>query len=155
MKKQILFSLVFVLTLIGCKKETEEETPETTVPVAEEPAPVVPINECYSYKGNGSDINMQIEFKGTEVSGSLNYFLAEKDGNAGTFTGTSEDDILLLDYTFQSEGVQSTRQIAFKMIDGRLIEGYGEMNEDGTKFKDVSQLKFDSKMPLGKMACTK
>ena len=155
MKKQILFSLVFVLTLIGCKKETEEETPEPTVPVAEEPVPTVAKNECYSYKANGSDINMQIEFKGDDLSGTLNYFLAEKDGNAGTFTGKSENDILLLDYTFQSEGVQSTRQVAFKMQDGKLIEGYGEMNEDGTKFKDVSQLKFDSKMPLTKTACSK
>lgn len=155
MKKQLLFSFVLVLTLMGCKKETEEETPEKTVPVAEEPVPAVATNECYSYKANGTDINMQIETKGNEVSGALNYFLAEKDSNVGTFIGKSENGILILEYTFESEGVQSTRQVAFKSEDGKLIEGYGEMNEDGTKFKDVSQLKFDSKMPLTKTSCAK
>jgi hypothetical protein len=46
------------------------------------------------------------------------------------------------------------REVAFIIKDGKLIEGYGELNEEGTTFKDPSQLHFTSTMPLQKTNCS-
>lgn len=151
MKSKILFTIAFVTLFISCKKEA----PEVTTPVTETVKPEEPKTTCYSFEENGSSVSLQMETTGKDVAGTMVYALAEKDKNTGTFKGTINNDILIADYTFQSEGVESTRQIAFELKDGQLIEGYGEMNEDGTKFKDVAQIKFDSTMPLSKVECPK
>ena len=85
------------------------------------------------------------------------YQLKEKDQNKGTFKGILNGDILMVTYTFQSEGTESTREIAFKIIDNLLIEGYGEQITEGTssRFKDAKSINFSSTMPLTKKDCVK
>ena|SRR6218665_2284390 len=150
MNRQILYSIAFALLLIGCKKEA---TP-TVKPVAEETETAPPKMECYAYDANESKIDLQLQYSGDEVTGTLNYALAEKDSNKGTIKGKVENNILIADYTFYSEGVESTRQVAFKLETDKLVEGYGELTEDGTHFKDTNKLNFDSKMSLTKIDCT-
>jgi hypothetical protein len=152
MKKEILFSIAFVMLLVGCKKEIKE-TP--TVPIAEEVIPDEPKLECYLYDESGNAISVQLSYNENNVSGSLTYALKEKDSNNGVFVGQIKDNILIADYTFLSEGTKSKRQIAFQIKDNQLLQGYGEMNEDGTKFKDVAKLKFNATMPLKKQDCPK
>lgn len=137
------------MLLVSCKKET---TAPTTV--IKELKPTAPKTECYAYDANGSLVELQLRYTLEGVSGTLNYALAEKDSNMGTFKGKLENNILIADYTFQSEGTESVRQVAFELKDDKLIEGYGDMSEDGTHFKDVSQLKFTSTMPLSKVNCS-
>ncbi len=43
--------------------------------------------------------------------------------------------------------------MAFWVKDNQLIEGYGDLNEDGTKFTDVNTIKYTSTMPLTKVEC--
>lgn len=150
MKKRIFLSIAFILVLAACKKEESK----TTLPVSVETKAEAPKKECYSYDVNGNVVELQLEYNSDDVRGTLNYALAEKDTNMGTFIGKIENNFLLAEYTFQSEGTESTRQVAFKFMDGKLVEGYGEVNEDGTNFKDVTQLKFTSTMPLSKVDCT-
>lgn len=150
MNRQLLFSIAFALLLIGCKKEA---TP-TVTPVAEETETAPPKMECYAYDANGSKIDLQLQYSsGDEITGTLIYGLAEKDSNKGTIKGKVENNILIADYTFYSEGTASTRQVAFKLEGDKLVEGYGELTQDGTHFKDTSKLNFDSKMPLTKIDC--
>jgi hypothetical protein len=155
MKTQILFPIIFALLLIGCKKETPPPTP--TVPIAEETVPQDNDikTECYLYNEFGSVISLEIDYPENTVSGRMTYALKEKDSNYGVFTGKIENNVLIADYSFVSEGVESKRQIAFQIKDGELFEGYGEMNEDGTRFKDVTKLKFNYTMPLKKVECSK
>lgn len=151
MKKQIILSASIIFLLIGCKKG------DTVVPG--EPVKVEPketaIKECYSYEKDGTLITLKIETIGEKVMGAMVYSLAEKDKNAGILEGTLKDNILIANYTFESEGTTSTRQVAFKRENDQLIEGYGEMTHEGTVFKDISQIKFSSTMPLSKTDCTK
>lgn len=151
MKKNIFLFLIVPLLFIGCKK--------VDVVVSDKPVKVetkaTVVKECFSYDKDGNDISMQIETTGEEVFGALAYSLAGKDKNAGFLKGKWKKNMLLLDYTFLSEGKESTCQVAFEVRDGQLIEGYGEMNEDGTAFKDVAKLKFTSTMPLSKIDCPK
>ena len=156
MKRQIVFSIVFALLLIGCKKETKE-TPAKTVPIAEETIPDPNDNktECYLYNESGSVISLELSHNENNISGNLTYALKEKDSNNGVFIGQIKNNVLIADYKFQSEGTESTRQIAFLIKDNQLFEGYGEMNKDGTKFMDVAKLKFNYTMPLKKTDCPK
>ena len=149
MKKQILFSIVLVTLFISCKKET------TTTPTAviEKPKQSVPEDEYYVYDLKGSKIELQVFYFGysDSVSGTLNFAFAEKDSNYGDIVGKVTNGILIADYAFQSEGTESVRQVAFKLKDDKAILGYGEMTPEGTHFKDVTKIKFDSGVPLTKV----
>lgn len=110
---------------------------------------------CYTYKGNNSSIIFEITQLNKFVTGNLQYHLAEKDKNIGTFEGVLIDDILLGDYIFESEGSTSKREVIFKIINHQLIEGYGAMDEDGICFVNTDHVTFSSTMPLAKTNCKK
>lgn len=150
-KTKFGFLIVVALLWTGCKKETPQKQPSTS----ETEKTAVTSKQCYSYEQNGNSISLQLEITGDKASGAMAYSIAEKDKNTGILEGTIKDSILIADYTFQSEGTQSKRQVAFQFKDDKLIEGYGEMNDEGTNFKDTRTLKFDSSMPLIKTDCSK
>jgi len=152
MKKNIVLLLALSFLLISCKKN---DVVVFGQPVTVEHNEAKTKSECYSYEKGGNLITLQLETSGEDVFGAMVYNLAEKDKSAGLLKGKWVNNMLQLDYTFQAEGVLSTRQLAFELKNGQLIEGYGEMNEDGTKFKDVSKLSFTSTMPLSKIDCPK
>lgn len=147
MKASILLA-VAILTLVGCKNTTKEENLEketTNTPILE--------TGCYAYKANGNSIKMEITKVSESITGNLNIFYAEKDANQGEFRGTLNGNKLIGTYTFNSEGTESSREIAFLVKNNQLIEGYGELNTSGTKFKDVNNIKYTSSMPLTKTDC--
>ena len=78
---------------------------------------------------NGTTINLEITELGNPVMGNLTFALSGKDRNTGTFKGRLKDEKLIGEYTFQSEGVESSREVAFKVDGDRLIEGYGELTD--------------------------
>src|SRR3989339_844990 len=55
------------------------------------------------------------------VSGVLAFNNYEKDSSSGTFTGTYKDGILLGDYFFNSEGMDSEMQVVFKKEGDTLV----------------------------------
>lgn len=65
------------------------------------------------------------------------------------------DNILVGEYTFMSEGIQSIRQVAFKFEDSAFVEGYGETytKEGKEYFKDIDSLKFNDSMKLTALNC--
>jgi hypothetical protein len=152
MKKSIiLFALA--VSLINCKnKEENTETIVTETEVTPTEKEVIALG-CYVYDDKKSNIKFEITENQNEIKGNLEYKLFEKDSNSGTFIGKVEDSVLIGNYTFNSEGVESKRQVAFKINGETLSEGFGELNEDGTSFKNSKALKFDDKMILAKTDC--
>tara|TARA_R110002073_G_scaffold72537_1_gene177449 strand:+ start:444740 stop:445552 length:813 start_codon:yes stop_codon:yes gene_type:complete len=108
---------------------------------------------CYTYDNDGDFVNMEITALNENIEGNLHIAYAEKDVNKGTFIGVLDGDKLIGTFTFHSEGVESSREIAFLVKDNQLIEGYGALTENGTDFKDVNTIAYTSKMPLSKVAC--
>lgn len=153
--KKLLFTCLALSVLASCKTKEKQEENETQpeVPVAvEEKAPALALG-CYTYDGNGNHIVLEItEMNGT-VLGNLDYALKEKDANKGTFSGVLKDSVLIGSYTFMSEGTESTREVAFLVKEGQLIEGFGALDETGTAFQDPTSLSFSSSMPLSKTDC--
>ena len=152
MKKLILLTLLAV-TMTNCKEKPQTEETTITTEKTVEATPVQLDLGCYAFNDSKNSVMLKITENTSQIKGTLNYLLFEKDSNTGTISGSINDGILLANYTFKSEGMESTRQVAFKVEESKLMEGYGDMNADGTTFKDVSMLKFDSKMPLSKTDC--
>lgn len=153
--KKILLVSFLALAFLNCKNK-ENKAEETTIEESsEEIVNTAPVFEtgCYMYNENGNMVNLEITKADNPVEGNLTYALAEKDKNTGTFKGEFNNYQLVGIYTFQSEGIESVRQVAFMLVDNQLIEGYGELNEDGTMFKDANAINYTSTMPLTKTDC--
>ena len=110
---------------------------------------------CYQYANQSDTVSLKLIRTGENVTGTLFYQLKEKDSNKGTIQGSMKGDLLLADYTFMSEGIQSTRQVAFKQNGNTFIEGYGEsIDKNGTlKFKNIDSLNFSAEFKLQEIAC--
>ncbi|WP_111307426.1 hypothetical protein [Confluentibacter sediminis] len=150
MKKLIILCLI-TSVFISCKNKSETDNTRETVDT-NVPSPFLEVG-CYAYKGHNNSIELKITEMNDMVAGYLNYHLAEKDANTGTFRGIVDDDVLLAEYTFQSEGTTSKREVIFKVINDELIEGYGEMDAEGTHFRNTDHVSFSSTMPLTKTDC--
>ena len=153
--KMVIIMMLFSVAFFSCKNK--EEKPDDTM--MEEPTKdemeMTPTLEkgCYIYNENGSMVNLEIIKTDNPVEANLTYAYAEKDKNTGTFKGEFNENKLIGTYTFQSEGKESKRQVAFMLKENKLVEGYGELNEDGTMFKDVNSVNYSSTMPLTKKDC--
>ena len=153
-KKIVLVSFI-AFTFFHCKNKEENVEDINVEDTSETDNTITPTLEkgCYMYNENGSFVNMEIIKNENPIEGDLIYAYAEKDKNIGKFIGELKDDKLIGTYTFQSEGVESKRQVAFMLKDNQLVEGYGELTDDGTMFKDVNSISYSSTMPLTKINC--
>ena len=141
--KKLIIIFFALASVIACKNNSESETGQKSI---------LEIG-CYAYKNDGDEIKMEITEINDKITGNLDVFYAEKDANEGKFVGTLHGDKLIGVYTFNSEGITSSREMAFLVQDNQLIEGFGDLNEEGTKFKDVNSIKYTSTMPLTKVDC--
>ncbi len=157
MKKLALLTFAIV-TLVACKNSTKIENQSVTKdenPVEKSSEKRILETGCYEYNSDGNNIKMKITEVDENVSGDLNIAYAEKDTNEGKFVGKLNGDKLIGTYTFNAEGSESSREMAFLVEGNKLIEGFGDLNEDGTKFRDVNTIKYNSTMPLTKVDCDK
>lgn len=160
MNRLFLFSFLF---LAGCNSQKEnaanndkakDSTKEnTTTAITTSPN----IDGCYIFILKKDTANLKINIKNSQVSGNLTYNHFEKDGNVGIIKGKFQDSLIIADYTFQSEGITSVREVVFKISGENLIEGYGDIiinkNGDTARFKNPSQLKFQDNQPFVKEDC--
>ncbi len=110
---------------------------------------------CYRYASNADTIILQLGQNGESITGTLVYNFKEKDKNIGTIDGKMKGDMLVANYKFMSEGMESIRQVAFKKRGDSFVEGYGEITMEGDKtvFKNQDSLNFNEAMKLNKIAC--
>jgi hypothetical protein len=91
------------------------------------------------------------------VSGTLAFDNFDKDSSSGSLNGTYKNNILLGDYAFRSEGMDSVMQVVFKKSGNDFIRGYGPVNQDGTRFTDTNNITYDASSALSvfkKESCT-
>jgi len=148
MKRVIVFA---ALTLICCKKQETISIPD----VQKEITTGISKSECYLGIVKNDTIHMSLTIKDSVVEGKLSYHFFEKDKNDGTLSGRMKGDTLFAAYTFQSEGSESIREVAFLKKGNTFTEGYGDVEEkDNTVvFKDKSQLDFNNKTILTQTDC--
>lgn len=111
---------------------------------------------CYSFNNGKDSIQMSIEINNNEAKGNLNFNYYEKDSNTGTFSGSIVGDTLWATYTFNSEGIESHREIVFLRNGNEWIQGYGEITEKngGFVFTNHGDIRFDNNFTLEKVECS-
>ncbi len=104
------------------------------------------IQGCYVANFGQDVYKLNVETQNeADVYGTLSFQNYQKDSSSGTFTGKYENGVLLGDYSFRSEGMNSVMQVVFKKIDGGFQRGFGPVDEEtGTKFTDLSAVSYDS-----------
>jgi hypothetical protein len=153
--KYPLLLATFVLA-VSCTPERTEQTETRQEPINAEVAQTAESSTCYAAILGRDSLLLRVERMSDDVTGDLSYNFYEKDDNSGTFQGRMHGDTLLADYTFQSEGTESVRQVAFlKTADG-FREGYGDIEDQGGKmvFKNTASLDFSSGTVFKKVPCT-
>jgi len=144
----VIAASLSLLTLTACHERTAQTTQEPTAPTPTSP-------QCYAYRTATDTVRLTLQTTQPAVTGQLSYRYFEKDRNLGTIRGTMHGDTLLADYTFQSEGTQSVREVAFLRRDIGFVEGFGPIAERGGKtvFERPRTLQFDAKYTLLPVAC--
>lgn len=81
-------------------------------------------------------------------TGKLRYKNFEKDSSFGDIVGNQNGDTLKLNYTFQSEGMTSEREIFYLKKDGNLIEGIGDHKTTGNKevYANYSKIRYEGQV---------
>ena len=145
----IIFLFAF---LISCNTRENDNEKQDLNPSGDNASS--PVN-CYRYATQADTITLKVIHVGKSITGTLVYSLKEKDKNMGTIQGAMRDNILVADYTFMSEGIQSIRQVAFKLEGTSFSEGYGDSYDENAKrkFKNVDSLTFSSSIKLSEIAC--
>ncbi|GAB3634494.1 hypothetical protein GCM10027422_00840 [Hymenobacter arcticus] len=142
--------------LLTACNEQPTQTADQQQPAAASTAPAAPAGpQCYAYTAGKDTVRLTLRTTQPTVTGQLTYNYFEKDRNQGTIRGTLHGDTLRADYTFQSEGTTSVRQVAFVRRGQDFIEGYGDLAERNGKtvFEKPHALQFDSKNLLSPVAC--
>ena len=112
-------------------------------------------SNCYAYTKNRDTAALELRINGEELTGDLSYTLFEKDSNKGTIAGEVKGDTIIAEYTFDSEGMRSVREVVFLKKDGKLYEGFGPVEEKGGKtlFTNRSLLKFENSIVFSPADC--
>jgi hypothetical protein len=112
------------------------------------------LQSCYHATVGDSSSLLQIKDPSADqLTGELIFQNYEKDSSYGVFTGKFAADQLTIDFTFQSEGIESKRQIVLtKSADQLSGEGYTYKPVDDCKKVLYNQglglIPFDMRLPL-------
>ena len=151
MKKYIL--IAFSLTIItSCEKKLNEDisqqnSSEESIVVKESDDPIESstLQTCYLGAAGKDSVFISIDDNLGTLIGKIRYKNFEKDSSFGDLIGTQNGDTLKLNYTFNSEGINSEREIFFLKKGDQLMEGIGEHTEEKNKnlYTTPSQLKYE------------
>lgn len=162
MKKPFLLLTAVAMFALSCNSDKKETIGDDSTSITSADTTLVPtvpveqkVTECYSYIKNRDTATLKINTENEELTGDLVYNLFEKDSNKGTIAGEMKGDTIIAEYIFNSEGMSSIREIVLLKKDGKLYEGYGDVEEKSGKmvFKDRSKLKFGDAIVFTKTNC--
>ena len=140
MRTAISFLLLSAL-FAACNQAGTSGSKDSTVTTADGTVAI-----CYS-KVHGRDTSkLSLVMDEETVNGTLEYSIYEKDKNTGVIIGTLNDNILRGTYNFQSEGMQSKRDVVFKVMGDQVYEALADsINAEGLPVFNVNAalLKFD------------
>ncbi|MHA4894509.1 hypothetical protein ACXZ1K_07130 [Pedobacter sp. PWIIR3] len=155
-----IFAVVAVFCISSCTNDKKAGQQTDTVAKTSKDTTAVVSNDqelgnCYAYIKNRDTAYLNLQIAGEEVTGDLSYKLFEKDSNKGKIAGELKGDTIIAEYTFDSEGMRSVREIVFLHKGGQLIEGFGDVEQKGVKtvFKNRAALKFDNGLVFEKTDC--
>ena len=152
MRNSILVAAFAGLGLTACEKATDKavSSKDTLIAVDRNASS---IQECYAFVQQKDTIALEIDQDGAKVSGNLHFKNYEKDSSHGPVEGEYAGDTLKLEYTFQSEGMTSVREVRFLKSGNSLLMGIGDMDDKDGKLSFTKDVKYDKTLVLVKTNC--
>lgn len=152
---RLFFIALLFISACNSQQDNSTDVANDTLKNSKEIDKTSLINGCYRSTLKKDTATLKINNDNGVISGDLVYNRFEKDSNKGVFKGEIKDSLIIGDYTFQSEGRSSVRQVVFKISGTSLIEGYGDinMNGDTATFKNINQLNYQNDQPFIKTDC--
>ncbi len=149
---RIVGVLLILTSMFACRQTTKvtgEKELGTNVPAPKSE------QSCYAYIKEKDTAQLILITTGVVATGELNYKWFEKDKSTGHIAGEMRGDTLIANYTFNSEGKQSVRQVAFLKKGNQFLEGFGEIQEKEGKmqFKDLKKIDYEKAIVFEKIAC--
>jgi len=117
-----------IFAFISCNSN-DTSVKDTAPPSLEAKTPV--LAECYLRVVQKDSLAVHLVQDGLDVTGHMVFDNFEKDGSTGSVRGRITEDILKLIYRFQSEGMNSTSEVYFKITPDGLVQGTGEVKVMG------------------------
>ena len=158
--KKILICSMIAVAAVSCNKKTETSNVNSAdssgVFTDEESvadSALAATTGCYMQVTGNDTLFAQIDDNLGTVTGKLHYKNHQKDSSFGDLLGSSVGDTIKVDYTFQSEGLLSTREIWFLKKDGKLLEGIGPFDKTGEKYANYKNIKFGDGHVLDAVDC--
>jgi hypothetical protein len=144
-------AIISIAILFSCNSNDPKTTISTKESKSQSPSSV----DCYKYTRSKDSIELKIIRANGYITGTLEYNLDGKDRNTGTIQGEMKGDMLVADYTFESEGMKSIRQVIFKKDGDGFIEGYGDVltQDNKVRFKNIDAVQFSNSIKLAKVDC--
>lgn len=106
------------------------------------------VKGCYVANANGDIFVLDITYHdNATVTANMGFKPYQKDSSKGLFVGTYENGILHGIYTFESEGMESERELYFKEDEGSFLPGNGPVEVIDNKlerFQRPLSLKWDT-----------
>ena len=111
---------------------------------------------CYQMIFKKDTAWLNLHMADSVVTGHLKYHRYMRDGNDGHIKGVVKDSLIIADYTFQSEGMTSVREVQFKIENNALREAVGKVAIVNNKvvYTHKNSLKYDAMSPFVKVPCT-
>lgn len=160
--------LLFPLIMLSCTSNTETVKKEAgsgenaSAPNKEKPRNMPKITTptetgtCYWQIMQRDTFVAVFSKTGANVSGKLTFDNYQKDGSSGSISGKTDNDIMKLWYSFESEGMKSIMEVWFKIDGNNLLRGTGEMSvrSDSNYFSNPGAVSFKSGQELKKVDCS-
>lgn len=153
--KKIFFPFLVTCCMISCDKKSKDifsdkVSVDSAKVISNEPEvseavdPALEIKSmCYQDILRNDSVYLKIEDNLGTIVGKLRYKNQDKNNSNGDISGIKNGDTLKLDYTFQSEGKTSTREIWLLEKNGKLLEGVTDYDKSGEKYANPKKIKFE------------
>lgn len=160
MSRIILIGLLFVVACNSPEPENNDAIvakEDTITELRYVAKPPLISSGCYGWAIAGDTATLQLSIAENRVTGNLIYDWSEKGRNSGSLQGVLQDSLIVANYTYQSEGRTSVREVVFKIKADSLIEGFGDAHtkRERSKYKNQDQLQFHDDRPFVKGVCGK
>ncbi len=146
---------LLALVAMSCQRSNPE--PETTIESTSERGTntsEMKSEQCYMYVVGKDSIRLQLNRQGNRVSGRITFDNFEKDSSKGSVSGQKVGDTLKLVYDFESEGMQSKREMYFLETGGELRMGLGQFEPRDGVDVHLGPLDYRGPISLKPVDCT-
>lgn len=155
MNQKQLWLLGIIISFIACQNQPTKNTQADTSKNILDSSQILAnsLTGCYEYSVGRDTIRLSLKVNGTKVNGDLLYDMYEKDKSKGTLDGTIQDSLLITNYSFNSEGMDSETELFFQFKNDSLYMGEGPQTlKDGKGiYSDRSKIVF--KTAFRKISC--